>query len=215
MITDDPIPRNVSITLRFLRESSGHSLRRMADVLNRTPGRKVAGKDPQRAAKFDHDLIDAIENRERLKLWQLGRYANWCGMPAGAILLFSQFASHVRDGSAEDLELTKAVAQAVKQICDYVIDNADMLAAAMPREGRDGQPREKRLEALVRACAYKDSSAGQKRKDACQIAVLYEIMNRYAAEARTCYREHSEKKFSLKEEGANAEAPRGDPIIEA
>jgi hypothetical protein len=206
MIANDPIPRNISVTLRFLRELSGHSLRRMAEALNKTPGHKVAGKSPKRPAKFDHDLIDAIENRQRLKIWQLSRYANWYGMPAGAILLFSQFASHLRDGSAEDVELTKTVAQAVKQICDYVIENADNLATATPGEGRDGKPRERRLEALVRACAHRDSSAAQKREDARQVMILYEIMNRYMVEAKKRYREHSEKKFSSEEEGVNTKA---------
>ena len=207
MSTDDPIPRNVSVTLRFLRELHGHSLRRMAEALNKTPGRKVAGKTPKTAAKFDHDLIDAIETQERLKIWHLGRYANWYGMPAGAILLFSQLSSHLRDGNAEDVELAKAVAQAVKQICDYMIDNADRLAAALPGESGDGQPRERRLEALVRNCAYKDASAEQRRKDARQVAILYEIMNRYAAETKTSYREFSEEKFRLREEDANVEVP--------
>ena len=135
-MANDPIPRNLAVTLRYLRLSSRYSLRRMSDELNATPGRKVGGKSPGRVAKFDHDLIEALENQERLKVWHLGRYANWFGMPPGAIILFSQLASHLRDAELEDIELTKSIAEVVKQVCEFVIANAEQLVeGALDRNG--------------------------------------------------------------------------------
>jgi len=193
MMTDGPIPRNVSLALRFLREAQRHSLRNMADELNNTPGRKIAGKNRTRAVKFDHDTIDAIENQERLKIWQLGRYANWSGMPGGAIILFSQLASHLRDGAPEDVELTKSIAASVKEVCDFVIAHADRLAGEPP--GGTSGARDRTLETLVRECSYKDANAEQKLDDARLIFALYHIMDRYAPEAKKLYRNHSRKRF--------------------
>ena len=202
-MTDDPIPRNISMMLRFLRESSAHSLRRMADELNKTSGRKIPGKRGQ-PAKFDHDLIDSIENRERLKIWHLGRYANWYGMPVGAILLFSQLASHMRDGDVDDIDLTKSVAEAVKTVCDYVIKNADRLAAGLPDNGAANSPRDRMLEALLRECAYKNADPEQRQQDARLISAIYQIMNQYALEAKKRYRDHSDKKFNPHPESSEA-----------
>jgi len=176
----------------------------MADELNKTPGRKVTGKKKGKPAKFDHDLIEGIENRERLKIWHLGRYANWYGMPAGAILLFSQLASHLRDGTKEDLELAASIAEAVKQVCEYVTENANALIAEAAHDGERDRPRDRKLEALVRECAYKDASFEQKRRDARLITALYQILNQYSPEARTIYREHSGKKFTSQPESRNA-----------
>jgi hypothetical protein len=194
-MTDDPIPRNISVTLRFFRESSGCSLRGLAEELNKTPGRKIAGKNRGRTAKFDHDLIDAIENQERLKVWHLGRYANWYGMPPGVIIMFSQLASHLRDGGMEDVELAKSIAAAMKHVCEYVIDNADMLANGVPDYGETGQTRDRKFEALLRECTYRNASEEQKRQDTRLIFTLHQIMNEYAMEARKRYRDHSQKKF--------------------
>jgi hypothetical protein len=196
MTTDDPIPRNISVLLRLLRELQGHSLRTMADQLNSTPGRKKAGKNSGRVAKFDHDAIDALENQERLKIWQLGRYANWTGMPGGAIILFAQLASHLRDGEKEDVELTRSIAEAVKLVCDYVIANADQLAAGPPDNSGASAGRDKRFEKLVRECAYKSSDEGQKLEDARLIFALHQILDRYTPEAKALYQDHSRKKFS-------------------
>ena len=194
MTTDDPIPRNISVLLRLLRELQGQSLRVMADQLNSTPGRKIAGKNSGRVAKFDHDAIDALENQERLKVWQLGRYANWSGMPGGAIILFAQLASHLRDGEEEDVELARSIAEAVTLVCDYVIANADQLAAGPnsigPSEGRD-----KRFEKLARDCAYRNADEAQKLEDARLIFALHQILDRYAPEAKALYQDHSRKKF--------------------
>ena len=195
-MTDDPIPRNISVMLRFLRESECHSLRSMAEELNNTPGRKIAGRNRRRAAKFDHDSINALENQERLKIWHLGRYANWCGMPAGAIILFSQLASHLRDGDLEDVELTKSIAAAVKQVCEYVIGNADRLAGGPPASNGPSEARDRKLETLVRECSYRDVNAEQKLEDARLIFALYQIMSCYAPEAKKLYRSHSRKKFT-------------------
>ncbi|MBJ7533315.1 hypothetical protein JDN40_04230 [Rhodomicrobium vannielii ATCC 17100] len=194
-MTDDPIPRNISMTLRFIRESSALSLRRMADELNKTSGRKIPGRRG-RPAKFDHDLIEAIESQERLKIWHLGRYANWYGMPVGAILLFSQLASHIRDGKREDVELTKSVAEAVKHVCEYVIENADALAAGVPDTGAADQRRDRKLEALVRECAFKNADVEQRRQDARLVSAIHQIMNQYALTARKSYRDHSDRKFN-------------------
>jgi hypothetical protein len=191
MMTDDPIPRNMSVTLRFLRELSGNSLRGMAEALNETPGRRIAGKNRERVAKFDHDLVEAIENQKRLKMWHLARYGNWCGMPAGAILLFSQFASHLRDGDHDDVVLAKLVAEAVSRVCNYVIDHADRLAAGAP----DSSPADKKLNTLVRKCAYRGASDEQKQKDACQLHAVNELLGQYPIEVKKLYREHCSRKF--------------------
>ena len=168
----------------------------MSDELNATPGRKIGGKNPGRAAKFDHDLINALENQERLKVWHLSRYANWLGMPPGAIILFSQLASHLKDAEMEDIELTKSIARAVKQVCEYVIANAEQLAGRPPDSNGTSKARDRKLETLMRECAYKNASAKQKLEDARLIFALYQIMNRYAPEARTLYHNHSRKKFT-------------------
>lgn len=189
-MTDDPVPRNVAVTLRFLRESSGNSLREMATALNETPGRKIPGRNPEQAAKFDHDLIGAIERQRRLRLWHLGRYGNWHGMPVGAILLISQFASHVRDGGASDIALTKSVAEAIRHICNYVIGNVDRMAEAAP-----DAPIDRRLNVLVRKCAYKRASEKQKEKDARHIRALHDLLSQYPSEARKLYRSHCRAKL--------------------
>jgi hypothetical protein len=192
-MTDDPIPRNVALTLRLFRESTAHSLRSIAEELNKTPGRKIRGKGRgEKPAKFDHDLIEAIEAQKRLKIWHLGRYANWWGMPVGAILLFSQLASHLRDGKEDDVVLAKSVAEAVKGVCDYVIANADALASD-PNNGGTDQTRDKRLEALVRKCAYKKATPEQKSRDARLVAVIHRMLNQYPVEAKAFYRDHVNK----------------------
>ena len=168
----------------------------MADELNNTPGRKVSGKNPARAAKFDHDLIDALENQERLKVWHLGRYANWFGMPPGAIILFSQLASHLRNGNPEDLELTKSIAAAVKEVCEHVIANAEQLVDGAPNSNGTSKTKDRKLETLMRECAYKNANAKQKLEDGRLIFALYQIMNRYASAAKTLYQSHSRTKFT-------------------
>ena len=166
----------------------------MVDELNNTPGRKIPGRGRGRAAKFDHDLVNALEHQEKLKIWHLGRYANWCGMPPGAIILFSQLASHLRDGDLEDMQLSKSIAEAVKEVCQYVIDSADQLAVRESDKGA-GAPRDRKLEALVRGCEYKDQSEEQKRHDARLVHALHRILSRYPPEAKELYRRHARKKF--------------------
>ena len=174
---------------------SGNSLRGMAEDLNDTPGREVAGKAPGRSAKFDHDLLDAIESQERLKIWHLGRYANWYGVPAGAILLFSQLASHLRDGDADDIALTKSVAEAVKTVCDLLIAEADGMASAIPAAVSAGMPGDKPGEKLIRKCSYKGVDDVQKQQDACQVLITNELLRQYPGETKNLYREHARKKF--------------------
>jgi hypothetical protein len=197
-MTDDPIPRNIAVTLRLLREMSGNSLRGMAEELNDTPGREVAGKAPGRSAKFDHDLLDAIESQERLKIWHLGRYANWYGVPAGAILLFSQLASHLRDGDADDITLTKSVAEAVRTVCDFLIAEADRMASTIPTAVSAGMPGDKLNEKLIRKCNYKGVDDEQKQQDACQVLMTNELLRQYPGDAKKLYQEHARKKFGRK-----------------
>jgi hypothetical protein len=193
-VSDDHVPRNLAVTLRLLRVAAHHSSHSLPDELNGTPGRAVPGRDRRPAAKFNHDMISNIENGVSLKIWQLGRYANWCGIPPGTLLLLSQLASHLRDGTAEDIRLAKTLAHAARELCDYVIQNADKLASlnsdTLPDDDKGAAVAD-----IVRKCAYQDASKEDEIRTARQILIVKELLDQYPEAAKGPYKEHANRRF--------------------
>ena len=193
-VSDDHVPSNVAVTLRLLRVSAGFSSHSMPDELNRTPGRTVPGRDGRPAAKFNHDTISNIENAISLKIWQLGRYGNWYGIPPATLMLLSQLASHLRDGTAEDVELAKTLALAARDLCEYIVENADRLASldphALPTDGEG-----KVLAEILKKCAYQDADKKEQLKNARQILIAKELLDNYPEKAKHPYKEHARRRF--------------------
>ena len=169
----------------------------MADQLNSTPGRKIAGKNSGRVAKFDHDAIDALENQERLKVWQLGRYANWGLLvypTAAQIILFAQLASHLE--MERRRMRTRQVDRGGRKARLRLRDRQRRpTRGGAAEQHRPVKERDKRFEKLARDCAYRNADEAQKLEDARLIFALHQILDRYAPEAKALYQDHSRKKF--------------------
>jgi len=132
----EDLPRSMGLTLRTLRVASvagakwqtdkddgEHTLHDLAEALNSTPGRTKSG------AIFSYEMVSNLEKSEYLYVWQIARYANWCGLPVSAIMLVQELAAHFRDA---DEGLARSIAEAVRTVCEHALGRSSHLAGRHP-----------------------------------------------------------------------------------
>jgi hypothetical protein len=192
--TGAPISLGWVLALKRLRE--GHTVEQLAEILNYTPGRfgneREANGENRRIA-FTPKLVNLCELSQSTVTWHTTRYAAWSGVPVGGINLIQQISSHFRDedGSGEQTAIAVAMAKAMRDICHYVVENADELNAA----SLDDVPAARREAVKAHTEREPDPSKHQKIKKLLAVADM--LLELYPEEARALLRADAARRFPV------------------